>query len=77
MTRGIPVLPVGTAGPDVYANVAKTAKMKIAMAMESAKAGVTVPIMGNVVMFPVLQRIVKDVIKCLATVHSVLMDCMG
>ena len=54
VTQEIPVLPVGTAGPDVYANVAKTAKMKIAMAMESAKADVTVYIMGNVVMFSVL-----------------------
>lgn len=50
----IPVLPVGTAGPDDYANVAKTAKMMDAMAMASVKAGVMVTIMGNVVMFPVL-----------------------
>lgn len=54
MTQVIPVLPVGTAGLEVYANVAKTAKMKDAMAVESVKAGVMVPIMGNVVMFPVL-----------------------
>lgn len=54
MTQEIPALPAGTAGPDVYANVAKTAKMKIAIAMESAKADVTVHIMGNVVIFPVL-----------------------
>lgn len=73
----IPVLPVGTAGPDVYANVAKTAKIEIATTMESVKAGVTVHIMGNVVIFPVFRMIVKDVIKCLATVHNALKDCMG
>lgn len=54
VTQAIPALPAMTAGLDVYANVAKTAKMKDAMAMESAKAGVTAHIMGNVVIFPVL-----------------------
>lgn len=58
VTQKISALPVGTAGPDVYANVAKTAKTKIAMMMESVKASVKTPIIGNVVMFPVLLRIV-------------------
>lgn len=77
MTQELPVLPAGTAGLDVYANVAKTAKKKDAITMESAKAGVKVHIMGNVVMFLVLRRIVKNVNKCLATVQSALKDCMG
>lgn len=76
MTQEIPALPVGTAGPDVYANVAKTANTEIAMSMESVRAGVTIHIMGNDVILPVLRRIVKDVIKCMATVHCALEDCM-
>lgn len=76
MTQEFPALPVGTAGLDIYANVAKTAKTKTAMTMESVKAVVKVHIMGNVVLFPVRRSIVKDVTKCLATVRNALKDCM-
>lgn len=76
MASEIPVLPVGTAGQVVYVNVVQNAKMRTAMAMESVKPDVKIHIMVNVVMFPVLRRTVKDVIKCLATVQSALKDCM-
>lgn len=76
MTQEIPVLPVGTAGPDVYVNVAKTAKMKTAMTMESVRADVMVHIMEDVVFFLVLLMIVKDVTKRLATAQSALKDGM-
>lgn len=76
MTQEILVLPVGTAGPDVYVNVAKTAKMKTAMTMESVKADVMVHIMEDVVFFLVLLMIVKDVTKRLATAQSALKDGM-
>lgn len=72
----ISVLPVGTAGPDVYVNVAKTAKMKTAMTMESVRADVMVHIMEDVVFFLVLLMIVKDVTKRLATAQSALKDGM-
>lgn len=76
MAQEILVLPVGTAGPDVYVNVAKTAKMKTAMTMESVKADVMVHIMEDVVFFLVLLMIVKDVTKRLATAQSALKDGM-
>lgn len=76
MTQEIPVLPVGTAGLDVIANVAKTAKMKTAMIMESVNAGVTVHTMEDVVFFLVVLMIVKDVTKRLATAQSALKDGM-
>lgn len=76
MSQEIPVLPVVAAGPDVNVNVAKTAKMKTAMTMESVKADVMVHIMEDVVFFLVVLMIVKDVTKRLATAQSALKDGM-
>lgn len=64
-------------GLDVYVNVVKIVKMKIVIVMEFVKVDVMVYIMGNVVIFFVFWRIVKDVIKCLVIVYNVLKDCMG